>query len=205
VINALQSILNKNEKIIKIEGCFSGTLGTLCSSLEKGNKFSKVVIDSMEKGYTEPDPREDLAGTDVARKILIISRFCGYSMGIDDVKVERLYPDKMEDLKLKDFLAQLTTLDHGYINRFESALGNNTTWRYVATQENNKCYVGLKNVPIDSEIGKLVGADKIVIFFSDKNPTQPIVIKGKGAGPEYAAQDVLEDIIEVSNLGEVKS
>ncbi len=205
VINGLQSILDKNEKIIKIEGCFSGALGTLCSAMEKGNKFSKVVIDSMEKGYTEPDPREDLAGTDVARKILIISRFCDNNLGIEDVKIERLYPNKMEDLQLVDFIAQLTTLDQSYKNGFESALHNNTTLRYVATQENNKCYVGLKNVPIDSEIGILVGAEKVVVFFTDKNPTQPIVINGKGAGPEYAAQDVLEDIIEVFNLGEVKS
>ncbi len=202
VIEVLKSILDKNQKIIGIEGCLSGTLGTLCSALEKGNKFSKEVIDSIEKGYTEPDPREDLAGIDVARKILIISRFCGYNLGIDDVNVEKLFPDKIKDLTIEDFIRQLTTLDLGYKNRFESALANNTTWRYVATLENNKCYVGLKNVPIESEIGKLVGADKVVIFFTDKNPRKPIVIKGKGAGPENAAQDVLDDIIEVSNLEE---
>jgi len=135
VIEVLKSILDKNEKVIRIKGCFSGTLGTLCSSLEKGNKFSKEVIDSIEKRYTEPDPREDLAGIDVARKILIISRFCGYNLEIDDVNVERLYPDKMKDLTIEEFIRQLTTLDLRYKNRFENALDNNTTLRYVATLE----------------------------------------------------------------------
>jgi len=155
VIPAIGKLLSGGEKIHRLEGCMSGSLGHLCSSLEAGESFSVVVKELKNKGYTEPDPREDLSGRDMARKILILSRLSGYSLELDDIGIESLFPEKMASLSSDTFLSKIRMLDEEYRERFTQALQKNCTLRFVATLENGTCRVGLKEVPKTSLLGSL--------------------------------------------------
>ncbi|MCA9327929.1 homoserine dehydrogenase, partial [Candidatus Saccharibacteria bacterium] len=121
VIQTLKSLLATGDKIIEIQGCFSGTLGFLFSELEAGTSFSTAVTSAKEQGFTEPDPRDDLSGMDVARKVLILSRVMGKELEITDVSVEPLYNDALAKLSKEEFMEQVTTLDQEYAARAEQA------------------------------------------------------------------------------------
>lgn len=198
VIPAVENLLSCGERIHKIEGCFSGSLGILCSSLEAGELFSAVVKELKEKGYTEPDPREDLSGVDMARKILIISRLCGQHMEFDDIEIKSLFPKRMFSLSANEFLSDLESLDDKFRNRFNRANHKNCTFRFVATFENGKCQVGLKEVSKESLFGRLEGTEKLAVIHTDRNKGNPLVIKGSGAGAKSAAKDVFDDLIKIS-------
>ena len=200
VIPAISELLSKNETIQKIEGCFSGSLGILCSSLEKGETFSTVVNELKEKGFTEPDPREDLSGKDLARKILILSRLAGYNISLNDILIESLFPAEMTGFSSEEFLSGLTIMDDDYRDKFNQALQKNCTLRVVATFEKGECMVGLKEVTRDSLIGKLTGAEKLAVIYTENESINPIVVRGEGAGAKSAAKDVINDLLEVNQL-----
>ncbi|UCG28959.1 MAG: hypothetical protein JSV24_06255 [Bacteroidales bacterium] len=199
VIPEIRKILSDSESICKLEGCFSGTMGILCSALEKGEPFSAIVEEVKRKGYTEPDPRDDLSGMDIARKILILARFCGYNIELIDVTVDSLYPGTMEALPLEEFMANLKNLDAGYKIMFDQARKKNATLRFAASLEKGKCRAGMKEVMVKSVIGRLKGPEKAVIITTGKRKKESLVIHGSGAGAESAAKDMLEDILEVSD------
>ena len=197
VIPAIEKVLSQGKKILKIEGCFSGSLGILCSSLETGEPFSEVVKALKNKGYTEPDPREDLSGRDMARKILILSRLSGYKPELHDVITESLFPEEMVSLPPDIFLSEIRTLDEAYRERFTRALHKKYTLRFVATMENGTCRIGLREVPVDSVIGRLKGAEKLAVLYTHWNHGRPIVIRGSGAGAKSAAKDVFDDLLDL--------
>jgi len=198
VIPEIENLITNNRKIRKIEGCFSGSLGILCSSLEKGRQFSSIVKELKEAGYTEPDPRVDLSGIDMARKIMIISRMCGYGIELNNVTIQSLFPAWMANLPAKEFLSKLSSVDDDYRTRFTLADQRNATLRYVATSEGGRCEVGLKEVTRDSDIGRLQGAEKLALIYTGKNWNNPIIVRGAGAGATSAAKDVVDDLIEVN-------
>jgi homoserine dehydrogenase len=195
IISTLKMLFDSFDEIQSIAGCFSGTLGFLTTELEKGRKYSEVVTEAKELGYTEPDPRDDLGGVDVARKALILARSIGISAELKDVEVEALYPAEMAELSVQEFMARLPELDAHYSALSKEAEAKGQTLRYVATVNANKLKVGLESVDKDSQIGRLRGPDNIVGIRTRRYDPQPMVIQGRGAGPEVTASGVLADIV----------
>ena len=197
VIPVLSELKSKGKNIAVIQGCFSGSMGILCTSMEKGELFSNIVNDLYSKGITEPDPREDLSGIDLARKVLILTRLSGRSIEMEDIQMERLFPEELATIPLKQFLSEIKTLDNHFNDLFTQAAGRGSTFRFVATFSKRKCNVGLREVSRESHIGKLTGADKLALIYTECSPENPVLVKGAGAGATNAARDVVEDLLEV--------
>ncbi|MEI6046969.1 MAG: homoserine dehydrogenase, partial [Chloroflexota bacterium] len=159
VISTLRNLANSFDLIEEISGTFSGTLGYLTTRLEEGSLYSEAVAEAKLAGYTEPDPRDDLGGVDVARKALILARTLGYQLELSDVKVTSLYPAYMQEMSLPEFMTRLTDLDKIYLSRSQEAAATGETLRYVATVKEGHCRVGLEQVLKDSQIGRLKGTD----------------------------------------------
>lgn len=195
VVSTLRNLQNSFDDINEISGAFSGTLGYLCTRLEEGAKYSEAVAEAKSKGYTEPDPRDDLGGVDVARKALILARTLGYKLEMQDVAIEPLYSQDLAELSVPEFMSRLTNLDKQFVERSQKAQAENQTLRYAAQIRNNTCTVGLAEVGRDTPLGRLRGTDNIVQFSTRRYQPQPLVVQGPGAGPELTASGVLADIL----------
>ncbi len=191
----LHTLLSTGDRVIDIEGCFSGTLGYICTLLDEGKRFSEAVREAKEIGYTEPDPRDDLGGVDVARKALILARMSGRRLDLRDVRLQALIPDWMSDLPLEEFMSGLESLDDQYLARAEEARAKGQVLRYVAKVDADGCRVGLTSLPRESRIGGLQGPDNIVVLRTERYRENPITIIGPGAGLEVTATFVLGDIL----------
>lgn len=196
VIKTLKNLILTGDKIIRIEGCFSGTLGYIFSELEKGVSFSVAVKKAFELGFTEPDPRDDLSGIDVARKALILNRMMGKKMELSDIKLIGLYPDNMKKLTAENFLISIEQLDQSYSEKIKKAKNKRKALRFVANIINDESIVGLTEVDKESDIGNLKGPDNFVLFQSKRYDKNPLIIKGPGAGVEVTAAGVFADILE---------
>lgn len=192
VIPVIRELISNGEHIQKIEGCFSGSMGVLASELEKGQLFSDIIRKAVEKGLTEPDPRIDLSGQDLANKILILARIAGIEAVASNTVTEKLYPQSLEIVTKEEFLEQLGNLDLEFAQKYQQALEKGNTFRLIATYESQQCKVSFKEVARDSEFGQLKMAEKMAIISTDK---QQVIVKGKGSGAHSASQDVLDDII----------
>ena len=198
VVDTLQKLLDTGDEVRRIQGCFSGTLGYICSRLDERVSFSAAVQEAKRLGYTEPDPRDDLAGTDVARKALILARLAGYDLETTDVVPESLFPMEMGSLSVEEFVAQLGSLDEGYRRRVAAASSQGNVLRYVAEVEGGRCQVRLTEVPRNSLMGALRGPDNIVSFQTERYAANPLTIIGPGAGPPVTAAGVLGDILALA-------
>lgn len=198
VVDTFQKLLDTGDTVRRIRGCFSGTLGYICSRLDEGVSFSTAVQEAKRLGYTEPDPRDDLAGTDVARKALILARLAGYDLETTDVVPESLFPTEMSSLSVEEFMAQLSSLDEGYRRRVAAASSRGNVLRYVAEVEEGRCRVRLAEVPRDSLLGALRGPENIVSFQTERYAANPLTIIGPGAGPPVTAAGVLSDILALA-------
>ena len=194
VIAAMRDLLAGGDEITVIEGCMSGTLGYLCSQLEQGIKFSDAVMDAFKSGYTEPDPRQDLGGLDVARKALILSRTAGFNKEMADIALEPLYPDSLENLSVRDFLQALPELDAQFQERVAKAKAEGNVLRYLARVTPQTITVGLTPVPKASALGALQGTDNYFAFHTRRYDTSPLVIAGPGAGIPVTAAGVITDL-----------
>eukprot|EP00043_Microstomoeca_roanoka_P016100 m.163207 g.163207 ORF g.163207 m.163207 type:complete len:199 (-) comp16389_c0_seq6:2327-2923(-) len=190
-------LVASGDNIKTIKGTFSGTLGYITSGLDEGRSFSELVKEAYDKGFTEPDPRDDLSGMDVARKALILSRVAGWQREMSVVSVEALFPSNLGDVTVQAFLEGLTGYDDEIRKRQKDAVANNCVLRYVAVATPEGCEVGLKSVPKDSPIGQLRGTDNILNVTSDIY-AQPLVIQGSGAGPDITAAGVVADMVDVA-------
>ncbi|KAK6144132.1 hypothetical protein DH2020_020952 [Rehmannia glutinosa] len=158
VISTINRILSSGDPIFRIMGSLSGTLGYVMSQVEGGRPFSQVVNAAKSLGYTEPDPRDDLSGMDVARKALILARLLGHRINMDSIKVESLYPVEMgpDVMSLEEFLANgLPSLDKDIQKRIDNASSNGNVLRYVCLIEESRCEVGIQEVAKDSALGRL--------------------------------------------------
>lgn len=198
VIATLNRLLASGDVITTIEGTFSGTLGYVMSGLQAGQPLSNVVREAHAQGFTEPDPRDDLGGIDVARKALILARGLGWSLDMSDVQVEGLYPPEMDRLSVDDFLAALPDLDAAMQQRVADAEAQGNVVRYAASVHDGRCTVGPQAVAVDSPLGRLQGTDNLVAFHSRWYTPNPLVIQGRGAGVDATAAGVLSDIIELT-------
>lgn len=212
IIRTLKDFIMTGDEIIEIKGCFSGTLGFICSELEKGIDFSDAVKAAKAKEFTEKDPREDLSGNDVARKVLILARIMGKSIEPQDVKVTSLYPASLSQCSIEEFLKRSEELNKEYRKKINNAKKKNKTLRFVAevgasrpsddgrTPLQNVCRVGLEEVDALSPIGSLKGPDNIIVIKTKRYFKNPLVIQGPGAGPTVTAAGVFGDILQVARM-----
>ena len=198
VIVTLNRLVASGDPVLQITGTFSGTLGYVMTGLGQGRPFSEIVYEAHKLGYTEPDPRDDLGGVDVARKALILARGIGWHMNMDDIEVKGLYPAAMASLSVAEFMAALPQLDADFAAQVATAKAAGQVLRYAAKVAENRCTVGPVLVPAESPLGRLTGTDNLVEFLTGWYSPNPLVIQGKGAGTDATAAGVLSDIIELA-------
>jgi len=200
IINTLSDLVSSGDKVVKIQGVMSGTLSYIFSSYKEGKTFSQIVREAKEKGYTEPDPREDLNGMDVARKLLILARETGLSLELKDIKVENLVPEPARKTKsVEDFFTKLEKFDKIFDEKRKRAAEKGNVLRYVANLENGKAEISLQEVNSKNPFYSLSGSDNMFAFYTTHYQSHPIVIKGPGAGADVTAAGVFADVIRISN------
>ncbi|MGE5680268.1 MAG: bifunctional aspartate kinase/homoserine dehydrogenase I, partial [Bacillota bacterium] len=199
VIGTLNDLMASGDKILKIEGVLSGTLSYIFNTFSADKTFSQVVVEAKKNGYTEPDPREDLNGLDVARKILILSRVAGSKLELSDIEVENLVPEELRGIKsIDEFLLKLKDYDGFYEEKKKNAAKNGCVLRYIAKYENAQACISLQEVAPDHPFYNLSGSDNILSFTSMRYKNHPMVIKGPGAGAAVTAAGVFADIIRIA-------
>ena len=195
IINTLQGLLAVGDEIIEIQGILSGTLGYLFNNFDGQTPFSSLVSYAREIGFTEPDPREDLNGMDVARKILILARETGAELELNDVSVESLIPGALDsDLSVDEFLDQFADFDSFFLDRLEKAVAEQKVLRYIGSWDGNKIKAGLEAVDQKSPFFHQRGSENFILFKTRRYHDVPLVIKGYGAGASVTAAGVLQDI-----------
>ena len=197
----IRDLIDTGDRIESVEGILSGTLAYLFNVYDGTRPFSEIVADARESGYTEPDPRDDLSGMDVARKLTILAREMGLSLEIGDFPVENLIPEKLRDATVDEFLAGLADFDAAVKQRYDEAREANMTLRYVARlASGGEASVGLEKVSVDNPFSKINLTDNIVQFKSDRYEANPLVIQGPGAGPEVTAGGVFGDLLKLATI-----
>ena len=200
IINTLRDLHNTGDKIISIEGVLSGTLSFIFNSYSGERPFSEILLEAKNLGFTEPDPRDDLSGQDVARKIVILAREIGIKIDIKDVEIENLVPESLQKVPVAEFLNQVSSLDGLFSKKLAEAKTENKILRYVAKiDQNKKATVKLLNYSVNHPLGRLSGSDNMVIFTTERYNKQPLVIQGPGAGPEVTAAGVFSDLLRLSS------
>ncbi|HVR03614.1 MAG TPA: bifunctional aspartate kinase/homoserine dehydrogenase I, partial [Polyangia bacterium] len=195
IFDTYRKLVESGDRVLKIEGCLSGTLGFLLTEVGRGRSFSNALTKAMELGYTEPDPRDDLSGIDVGRKALILGRLLDFSGEPTDVAVESLVPETLGALSRADFMARLPSMDAEWTRRAAAAKAKGGTLRYVASVTKAKITVGLQVVSPASPFFGLKGTDNQVAFTTTRYKSNPLVITGPGAGPAVTAAGVLNDML----------
>lgn len=198
IISTLNDLLKSGDSVIKIEAVLSGTLSYIFNSFVKGTSFSDIVIQAKESGYTEPDPRDDLNGMDVARKILILAREIGLELELSDIEVESLIPDSCKNAKsVEEFLSLLKEADGFFNDKLESALAKNARLSYIASLIDGKATVKLEVIDSKHPFYNLSGSDNIISLTTRRYKECPLVVRGPGAGAEVTAAGVFADIIRI--------
>ncbi len=201
IISPINDLLKSGDRIMRLEAVLSGTLNFIVNELSATNPLSRVIEMAREKGYSEPDPRIDLSGIDVARKILILAREAGYEMEPGDVKREAFIPASFfTDEPVAGFMNSVAELDDAFEQKRLLLSSQGLRMRYVATLENGKASLGMKLVDDSHPFYHLEGSNNVVLIWSDNYREHPMQIKGYGAGAEVTASGVFADIIKVANL-----
>ena len=198
IIDTYQKLVESGDRVLKIEGCPSGTLGYLFGEMGRGAPFSAALRGAIAKGYPEPDPRDDLSGMDVARKALILGRLLGFSGELGDIVVESLVPDGTERLPLDAFIALLERFDAPWAKRVAAARARHGVLRYRAIVTRRRVRVGLVVVDASSPMASLNGTDNQFIFTTVRYKKNPLVITGPGAGPAVTAGGILNDVLKLA-------
>jgi len=200
VMSTIRDLIASGDVIKKVEGIFSGTLSFLFNSFDGTTPFSELVQAAHKDGLTEPDPRDDLSGDDVARKLLILARQTGSEMEITDVLVESLVPKSLAAGGFSArFFAQLAKYDSAMLTRLQRAQSRGAVLRYVGTLEGNQARAGIKEFPQYHPIAATKGSDNIIAFTTKRYARTPLVVQGPGAGADVTAMGVFSDILKLLN------
>jgi bifunctional aspartokinase / homoserine dehydrogenase 1 len=200
VMSTIRDLIASGDVIKKVEGIFSGTLSYLFNAFDGAMPFSALVQKAHRDGLTEPDPRDDLSGQDVARKLLILARQTGSEMEITDVAVDSLVPKKLVSGKFSPrFFLQLAQYDSAMLTQFRRAQSRGTVLRYVGTLEGSNARAGIKGFPRDHPIAATKGSDNIIAFTTKRYARTPLVVQGPGAGADVTAMGVFSDILKLLN------
>lgn len=207
IINILKKdLLQTGDKVHKIEGIFSGTLSYLFNTFKPGMKFSQVIADANAKGFTEPDPRDDLGGVDVARKVCILARECGMKVEMSDIPIKSLVPDALKDWKPKEgenmreaFVREMEKFDDEKTELMKAADEKGMVLRFVGIVDvkNKKCEVKLEQYPKSHSFAGTQWADNIVAFHTERYVPQPLVVQGPGAGAAVTAAGLYAEVIKI--------
>lgn len=197
VIGTLKDLIKSGDSVQRIDAVLSGTLNFVFNNYDGTKPFSEVVKQAQDEGYTEPDPRLDLGGTDVMRKIMILAREAGEKMEMDDISNNGFLPASCFDGSVDDFYKEMAKHEAHFKKLYDEAAAANCKLKFVASYANGKASVGLKHIPTDSDFYHLYGKDNIVLFYSQRYTQQPLVVKGAGAGGDVTASGVFADIMRV--------
>ena len=199
VISTLRDLVDTGDVVMSVEGIFSGTLAWLFNKFDGSVPFSQLVTEARGLGYTEPDPRDDLSGTDVARKLVILAREAGRALTLDDVNVESLVPASLREASVDDFMARLGEVDAEFAGKLEAAKAAGNVLRYVAKLDaDGNASVGLVELPKAHAFANLRLTDNIVQFTTRRYCDNPLIVQGPGAGPEVTAAGVFADVLRVA-------
>ncbi|MDO4755347.1 MAG: ACT domain-containing protein, partial [Parabacteroides sp.] len=200
IINTMNNLMNSGDHILKLEAVLSGTLNFIFNTLSADIPFSKAIMMAKEEGYSEPDPRIDLSGKDVIRKLVILAREAGYVVEQDDVKRNLFVPNKYFDGSLEDFWQNIHELDAQFEEQRQQLESENKRLRFVAKMENGTCEVGLQAVDTRHPFYELEGSNNIIMISTERYHEYPMIIKGYGAGADVTAAGVFADIISIANI-----
>jgi aspartokinase/homoserine dehydrogenase 1 len=200
VIQTLRDLVQTGDEIHRIEGVFSGTLSYLFNSFDGSIPFSEIVRGAREQGYTEPDPREDLSGMDVARKVVILAREMGMDTSLDDMKIESLIPPGLEEGTVEEFLDRLEDHDAEMLSTVEDARSDGYVLRFVGVIDPGEgCRVSLRKYDSDHPFARIRLTDNIVTYQTARYHENPLVVQGPGAGPNVTAGGVFADLLRLAN------
>ncbi len=198
VIGTLNDLIKSGDKVNKIQAVLSGTLNFVFNNYDGSKPFAQIVKQAQDEGYTEPDPRLDLGGTDVMRKIMILAREAGEKIEMEDITNNSFLPASCFNGSVADFYIEMEKHEVHFKALYDAAAKENCKLKFVANYENGKAAVGLQHIPSNSDFYHLYGKDNIVLFYTLRYPEQPLVVKGAGAGADVTASGVFADIIRVS-------
>lgn len=203
IINTLRELVRTGDEVQSIEGILSGTLSYIFNSLNPTTPFSQIVLEAKSKGFTEPDPRDDLSGIDFARKLVILARESGLKIELKDVSIEPLLPEELRTCSIDEFLSKLPTMDSKIAKLAQEALSRNERLRYVGRiDRRGKAEIFLKSFPSSHPFAQTQSTDNIVAFSTTRYSKQPLVVQGPGAGPDVTAAGVFADLLRLcSHLG----
>jgi aspartokinase/homoserine dehydrogenase 1 len=214
VISTLQTLVQRGDRVLRIEGVLSGSMSYLLGRLEEGVPLSHAVREAKEKGFTEPDPREDLSGRDVARKVLILAREVGLEIEPQDVHVEGVLEIVIDakstpamrspalfssEGNVESFFDALPALDAAFARRVADLGSQGKVLRFVGTIEDGRASVGLRAVDVDHPLRSVKGGENALAFLTEHYSPRPMVIRGYGAGAEVTAAGVLADILSLAS------
>ena len=200
IINTINDLIRSGDRILALEAVLSGTLNFIFNTLSKDIPLSRAVELACEKGFSEPDPRIDLSGTDVMRKLLILSRESGYPMEESEVGMKRFLPESCFTGTIDDFWKELRNLDKSFEASREKLEEKGRRWRFVAKMDCGKGSVELLEVDKSHPAFELADSNNIILITTERYREQPMVIRGYGAGAAVTAAGVFADIIRVANL-----
>ena len=200
IINTMNDLINSGDHILKLEAVLSGTLNYIFITISADIPFSKAIQMAMESGYSEPDPRIDLCGKDVIRKLVILAREAGYRVEQSDVKRNLFIPESFFEGSLEDFWRQVQTLDSHFEQQRQQLEAEGKHFRFVARMENGACEVGLQAVDSHHPFFDLEGSNNIIMISTERYHEYPMIIKGYGAGADVTAAGVFADIISIANI-----
>ncbi len=200
IIDTLNNLISSGDEITEIQAVLSGSLNFIFNHFDAENSFFKVVEQAGVEGYTEPDPRIDLSGIDVMRKILILMRESGKPCELEDIENDSFLPQESLDAEsVEDFMESLKTTSQHFEDLRQKAAAEDSRLKYVASYQNGKAKVGLQHIPKDHPFYNLDGKDNIVLFYTNRYKDQPLIVKGAGAGAEVTASGIFGDIIRTGN------
>jgi bifunctional aspartokinase / homoserine dehydrogenase 1 len=201
IIHTLADLIETGDEVIKVEGVLSGTLSYIFNSLDGPRSFSEIVREAHALGLTEPDPREDLSGMDVARKLIILAREMGRDVEMEEVRVESMVPEDLRSGSTEEYFNTLGRHDQAIADLLHSARAKGQVLRYVGTiDRDGTMSAGLRKYPLDHPFANLSGSDNIVSFQTARYNTQPMIIRGPGAGPEVTAAGVFADLLRLASF-----
>nr|KYP56025.1 hypothetical protein KK1_002252 [Cajanus cajan] len=202
IVSTLRGLLETGDRILQIEGIFSGTLSYIFNNFKDGRAFSEVVAEAKEAGYTEPDPRDDLSGTDVARKVIILARESGLKLELSNIPVGSLVPEPLRGCaSAQEFMQELPKFDQEFTKKQEDAENAGEVLRYVGVVDvtNKKGVVELRRYKKDHPFAQLSGSDNIIAFTTRRYQDQPLIVRGPGAGAQVTAGGIFSDILRLAS------